>query len=178
MTFHKPWSEQELAAAVDMRASGLSYTTIADRLQRSENGVSFKLRELRRRQRNGGQIRYFVGRFWTEDQLDLCVKLWREGHTSQYIGLRIAKSRNAVIGKMGRLHIEQGKPPPAPILRGMQEPEPQPEPPPPEPIDYAARICGCGGPVQPGRGLCASCINRRKKPNPRAAMWVGVGGAA
>ena len=114
---------------------------------------------------------------WTEAQTMTCIEAWRGGESSRDIGNRIGKSRNAVIGKMGRLHIEQGKPPPAPILRGMQEPEPQPEPP-PEPIDYVARICGCGGPVQPGRGLCASCINKRKKPNPRAAMWVGVGGAA
>ena len=183
MSFHQPWTPQELAAAVDMRAAGLTNTVIAVRLQRSENGVAYKLREYRKRQQTGREVRYFAGRFWTEDQLEQCVKLWREGHTSQYIGLRIAKSRNAVIGKMGRLNIEQGKPAPAPIMRGMREPEPQPEPkplPPPEPIDYAARVCACNNrnPCQPGRGLCSSCLRDRMRPNARQSMWVGVGGAA
>lgn len=114
---------------------------------------------------------------WTVSQLDTCITLWRAGNCARYIAERTGKSRNAVIGKMGRLHITKGEPAPKPILR-IQEPEPEPQPEPrplPEPIDYAARICSCNnhGPCQPGRGLCEKCINARKKPNQRAAMWPG-----
>ena len=41
---------------------------------------------------------------WTVEQDELCVKLWREGHSGTEIGQRLGgKTRNAVIGRLHRM---------------------------------------------------------------------------
>ena len=45
---------------------------------------------------------------WTEEQVDIATKMWRECHTAAEIGNLIGKTRRAVIGKMYRLNIKRG----------------------------------------------------------------------
>ena len=40
---------------------------------------------------------------WTEDKVELLLKLNEEGHRSRYIGEKLGVTRNAVIGKLNRL---------------------------------------------------------------------------
>ena len=173
MTFTRPWTEEEGQTATDMRHNGHTLDEIAQRIGRTGSAVRWFLHK----RRVDAALRSRCGLGWSENQLDACIVLWREGYTASDVGSRIGKSRNAVIGKMGRMFIKQGKPAPEPIMTGV-EPEPEP-PPPPKPVivrdsSWPSWRCECGGTRQPGRDHCATCITRNAKPNARASMFVGL----
>jgi hypothetical protein len=174
MTFTRPWTEEEGQTATDMRHNGHTLDEIGQRVGRTQSAVRWYLKKGRRAAEIS--LRNVFGSGWTENQLDMCIELWREGCSASYTGQRIGKSRNAVIGKMGRMFIKQGKAASEPVLRGV---EPEPEPPPPKPVivrdpSWPSWRCECGGTRQPGRDHCATCITRNAKPNSRANMFVGL----
>lgn len=48
---------------------------------------------------------------WPDELFELAIKLWNEGHSASLIGLKIGKTRNAVIGKLNRMK-KKGNPQP------------------------------------------------------------------
>lgn len=42
---------------------------------------------------------------WTDEKVCTITRMWGEGHSSATIGREIGKSRNAVIGKLGRMGL-------------------------------------------------------------------------
>ena len=106
---------------------------------------------------------------WTADRVEQLTRLWAEGFSARQIAEKLGGgvTRNAVIGKAHRLHLQRGAEP--------VEVVPEPEPPPPiqEPsfdpmpevkswmcrwrIDEPGRfgLYICGKTAQPGRPYCA-----------------------
>jgi hypothetical protein len=110
---------------------------------------------------------------WDAREIDWLIRLRADPTLSaSKIAAIMGKSRNAVIGQCSRLQLARGAPsgavamskPAARAAHGVPSFAPDP----------ANRICPCGGPMQPGRGLCARCINQRMRPNPRAGLWGGI----
>jgi hypothetical protein len=112
---------------------------------------------------------------WDAREIEWLIRLRADPSLSaSQIGAIMGKSRNAVIGQCSRLQLIRGAPAGAgastdraagagATRRNRQSA-----------ANPASRICPCGGPAQPGRGLCAGCINRRMRPNPRAGLWAGI----
>lgn len=48
---------------------------------------------------------------WPQDMLDTAIRLWKDGMSGTEVGQIIGKSRNAVLGKMHRLGLCDGKKP-------------------------------------------------------------------
>lgn len=42
---------------------------------------------------------------WTDAKIDTITRMWAEGYSSGYIGTQVGKTRNAVIGKLGRMGL-------------------------------------------------------------------------
>jgi GcrA cell cycle regulator len=42
---------------------------------------------------------------WTDTKIDTITRMWAEGYASSIIGQTVGKSRNAVIGKLGRMGL-------------------------------------------------------------------------
>ncbi len=42
---------------------------------------------------------------WTDAKIDTAARMWAEGYTSGCIGQAVGKTRNAVIGKLGRMGL-------------------------------------------------------------------------
>jgi hypothetical protein len=179
MSFTRPWTEEEGQTATQMRQNGHTLDEIAQRIGRTGSAARWFLHK----RRVEASLRSRCGLGWSENQLDACITLWREGRTASYIEARIGKSRNAVIGKMGRMFIKQGTPPSQPVFAGAEvygPPMPPEPPPPPKPVivrdaSWPSWRCECGGTRQPGRDRCATCITRDARPNSRASMFVGYG---
>ena len=116
-------------------------------------------------------------RLWTAEEDAILVKYWKQ-RPCRWIGDRMLielgspRTKNSVIGRAHILGLSDPKPP-----------APPPEPPKPPVIlptlevitRYAAGLCAkCPSPHQPGRYLCAGCIETplRKRP------WTGMSGAS
>jgi GcrA cell cycle regulator len=64
---------------------------------------------------------------WTDDTIITLIELWRRGLSAREIGEQIDKTRNAVIGKLSRLHkhlrpFTGRRPPPPPRPRVRHRP--------------------------------------------------------
>ena len=113
---------------------------------------------------------------WDAREIEWLIRLRADPSLSaSQIGAIMGKSRNAVIGQCSRLQLVRGAPPGAAAMAvAAVRPEAFRTAHPRSAPNSASRICACGGPAQPGRGLCAGCINKRIRPNARAGLWGGI----
>lgn len=125
---------------------------------------------------------------WTEERIAQLRSLWEQGLSASQIGLRIAKTRSAVLGKVHRLGLPP-RPPPirpdqatkAPAAPSRPKPprraprkvarRPKAAPPPAPPRQLGGDGCAwpigeprqpgfrfCGAERQPGRSYCAGHV--------------------
>ena len=180
----KAWSSDELArCAVLWSRGGLFLWQMAKEMGRSRDSISKKMRKNRvPRGSVPTPVRNFImrdARFWMADEIKFLTTHWGK-MTARAIGEHLGRNRCSVIGKAGRLHLSD-----APVGRPLAAkpvvaPPAQPLPRPVDLTDFTRLICPCNNhnPCQPGRGLCASCLTKRQKPNSRASMWDGLGRVA
>ena len=115
---------------------------------------------------------------WTEERIAQLRSLWAQGLSASQIGLRIAKTRSAVLGKVHRLNLPprpppirprqatkapaaptRPKPPGRPTSTVARRPKTEPPPAPPEPPRQVAGD-GCAWPIgeprRPGFRFCGA----------------------
>jgi GcrA cell cycle regulator len=89
------------AAIVKLRREGVSYLFIRSRLNVSNDTIASVL------QRNGistaGPERFD----WTEERISVLTTRWLAGDSASDIGVLLGCSKNAVIGKLGRLGVKR-----------------------------------------------------------------------
>lgn len=118
---------------------------------------------------------------WTPERVEMLTRMWAEGFSARQIAEALGGvTRNAVIGKAHRLHLQRGAvpAPPEPV-----KPEPVIVKPPPPPVrrgEFKSWMCRwptddpgryglyiCGKTNQPGRPYCAEHLTmayvRKKK---------------
>ena len=177
MTRHwKPWTPEEHDRCAELwRAGELTTTQIAEQVGR--DGIRDRM--TRHNVRRGNGVRWYAisrGAMWTASETRFLVEHWG-AVSARVIAQQLNRPRNSVIGKAYRLRLRD-----APVRRPLAtKPVVVPPPPPrPHPVippaDFTRRVCPCNNmnPCQPGRGLCASCLRDRMKPNPRASVFVSL----
>jgi GcrA cell cycle regulator len=82
---------------------------------------------------------------WTQEQVDALGKLWIEGLTTAEIGRRLGITKNAVVGKVNRLHLAPRQ---SPIKRVEKPPV----------IELKGPACSwpIGHPREPGFHFCGA----------------------
>lgn len=108
---------------------------------------------------------------WTPEQITQLMALWNDGLSTAEIGKRLGISKNAVVGKAHRLHlngrpspIKRVGPRPTPVARPVAHPRPaappapvRPQPPaPPRVVELSSQTCRwpIGHPGDPGFHFC------------------------
>lgn len=111
---------------------------------------------------------------WTPEQISQLTRMWNDGLSTAEIGKRLGISKNAVVGKAHRLHLDSRPSPikrvgPRPAIIPRQAPHParQPahthsapaparEPTPPRVVELSSQTCRwpIGHPGDPGFHFC------------------------
>lgn len=90
---------------------------------------------------------------WTDEEVDLAIRLYKEGETRRVIAQHVNKTRNAVIGKLHRLGYSEAQPKPTELVGNI------PFAPPPKNCQWPI-----GHPGEKGFHFCGETVIRAGRP--------------
>jgi GcrA cell cycle regulator len=104
---------------------------------------------------------------WTDADVEQLRALWHEGRSAKIIGEMMARTKNAVVGKVHRLRLPPRAPRPQPKPEAAETapeapapaPEPQPAPPPLPRVRRGSCQWPIGEPREPGFRFCGDALS-------------------
>jgi len=91
----KKWSEEETTKAMGLLADGKTASEVAEVLGRSRNSII----SLYQRRKKDGEFRRDMTTFWTAEEHDIAVEMWRNDEPVEMIALRLKRSKEAILAR-------------------------------------------------------------------------------